>query len=78
MNCQKRLEILINQMDLMRELLDDKPEYKDIAIAQMDGMVRYSRAIGDIDYNYEVKIKNGVRDYFNEPAGHRRPVKINE
>lgn len=74
MNRQQRQLVLINQMDLLRELLDEQPELKETALHQFNGMIRYSRAIGDLDYSYETRLRNFASEYFNQPKGYRRMV----
>lgn len=67
--------ILINQFDLLHELVDANPEFTEDAIQQCFGMLRYSCALTDVDYEFEMNSREIIRYNLQQPKGHRRPYK---
>ncbi|WKY47309.1 hypothetical protein Q5O24_13240 [Eubacteriaceae bacterium ES3] len=73
MKRETRKMVLLNQIDLMRELVDANPEFTEDAIQQCFGMLRYSCALTDIDYEFEMSFRVIIRDYLQKSKGYRRP-----
>lgn len=68
MNKDERLKILVSQLDIMKAIVEENPSYKGIAGQQFEGVIKYSRSLGDIDHeeekNIRLKYANFVKHQF--------------